>query len=183
MEGFKALNVLGDWDHYYATFQHELEASQIEVFANMAKRGLIFKGMKPVYWSPSSESALAEAEIEYHDRTDDSIFVAFEVIEGNKCVDNGDHLVIWTTTPWTIPGNTGVYLGGDFEYSRVEVNGQKYVVASQLVDSLAKEFGWTDYKVVNTFLGSEIEFVKYKHPFMNRISPVVLGENVELTSG
>jgi isoleucyl-tRNA synthetase len=183
MAGFKALNVIGDWDHYYATWQHELEARQIEVFANMAKQGLIFKGMKPVYWSPSSESALAEAEIEYHDRTDDSIFVAFEVIEGNKCVDKGDHLVIWTTTPWTIPGNTGVYLGGDFEYSRVEVNGQKYVVASQLVDSLAKEFGWTDYKVVNTFLGSEIEFVKYKHPFMNRISPVVLGENVELTSG
>ncbi len=86
----------------------ELEARQIEVFAEMAKKGLIFKGLKPVYWSPSSESALAEAEIEYHDRKDSSIYVAFPVVEGNDTVNVGDNLVIWTTTPWTLPCNTGI---------------------------------------------------------------------------
>lgn len=183
MEGFKALNVIADWDNYYATFQHELEARQIEVFAEMARKGLIFKGMKPVYWSPSSESALAEAEIEYHDRKDPSIFVAFEVEEGNSVVDKGDYLVIWTTTPWTLPGNTAICVGPNLEYSRVLVNGKKYVVAADLLDSLKDEFGWENVEVVNNFYGTDLEYVKYKHPFMDRISPVVLGDHVTLDAG
>ena len=183
MEGFKALNVIADWDNYYATFQHELEARQIEVFAEMARKGLIFKGMKPVYWSPSSESALAEAEIEYHDRKDPSIFVAFEVEEGNSVVDKGDYLVIWTTTPWTLPGNTAICVGPNLEYSRVLVNGKKYVVATDLLDSLKGEFGWENVEVVNNFYGTDLEYVKYKHPFMDRISPVVLGDHVTLDAG
>ena len=183
MEGFKALNVIADWDNYYATFQHELEARQIEVFAEMARKGLIFKGMKPVYWSPSSESALAEAEIEYHDRKDPSIFVAFEVEEGNSVVDKGDYLVIWTTTPWTLPGNTAICVGPNLEYSRVLVDGKKYVVATDLLDSLKGEFGWENVEVVNNFYGTDLEYVKYKHPFMDRISPVVLGDHVTLDAG
>lgn len=183
MEGFKALNVIADWDNYYATFQHELEARQIEVFAEMARKGLIFKGMKPVYWSPSSESALAEAEIEYHDRKDPSIFVAFEVEEGNNVVDKGDYLVIWTTTPWTLPGNTAICVGPNLEYSRVLVNGKKYVVAADLLDSLKGEFGWENVEVINNFYGTDLEYVKYKHPFMDRISPVVLGDHVTLDAG
>ncbi len=183
MEGFKALNVLADWDNYYATFQHELEAKQIEVFATMAKKGLIFKGMKPVYWSPSSESALAEAEIEYKDRTDASIFVAFEVEEGNDYVNKGDNLVIWTTTPWTLPGNTAIAVGADFEYSKVEVNGKNYVVATDLLHSLTSEFKWDNVKEVSTFLGSNLEGVTYHHVFMDRISPVVMGDEVTLDAG
>lgn len=183
MEGFKALNVIADWDNYYATFQHELEARQIEVFAEMARKGLIFKGMKPVYWSPSSESALAEAEIEYHDRKDPSIFVAFEVEEGNSVVDKGDYLVIWTTTPWTLPGNTAICVGPNLEYSRVLVDGKKYVVATDLLDSLKGEFGWENEEVINNFYGTDLEYVKYKHPFMDRISPVVLGDHVTLDAG
>ena len=183
MEGFKKLNVLADWDNYYATFQHELEAKQIEVFATMAKKGLIFKGMKPVYWSPSSESALAEAEIEYKDRTDASIFVAFPVEEGNEYVQKGDNLVIWTTTPWTLPGNTAIAVGADFDYVKVEVDGKNYVVASMLLDSLKNDFKWENVKVLETFLGSKLEGVKYHHVFMNRISPVVLGDEVTLDAG
>ena len=183
MEGFKKLNVLADWDNYYATFQHELEAKQIEVFATMAKKGLIFKGMKPVYWSPSSESALAEAEIEYKDRTDASIFVAFPVEEGNEYVQKGDNLVIWTTTPWTLPGNTAIAVGADFDYVKVEVDGKNYVVASMLLDSLKNDFKWENVKVLETFLGSKLEGVKYHHVFMDRISPVVLGDEVTLDPG
>ncbi len=183
MEGFKKLNVLADWDNYYATFQHELEAKQIEVFATMAKKGLIFKGMKPVYWSPSSESALAEAEIEYKDRTDASIFIAFPVEEGNEYVQKGDNLVIWTTTPWTLPGNTAIAVGADFDYVKVEVDGKNYVVASTLLDSLKNDFKWENVKVIETFLGSKLEGVKYHHVFMERISPVVLGDEVTLDAG
>ena len=183
MEGFKKLNVLADWDNYYATFQHELEAKQIEVFATMAKKGLIFKGMKPVYWSPSSESALAEAEIEYKDRTDASIFISFPVEEGNEYVQKGDNLVIWTTTPWTLPGNTAIAVGADFDYVKVEVDGKNYVVASVLLDSLKNDFKWENVKVLGTFLGSKLEGVKYHHVFMERISPVVLGDEVTLDAG
>lgn len=183
MEGFKALNVLADWDNYYATFQHELEARQIEVFATMAKKGLIFKGMKPVYWSPSSESALAEAEIEYKDRTDASIFVAFPVLEGNEYAQKDDNLVIWTTTPWTLPGNTAIAVGPDFEYSKVEVDGKNYIVATSLLGDLQKEFKWENTKEISTFYGNNLEGVTYKHVFMDRISPVVMGDEVTLDAG
>lgn len=183
MDGFKRLNVIGDWDNYYATFQHELEARQIEVFAEMAKKGLIFKGMKPVYWSPSSESALAEAEIEYHDRKDPSIFVAFAVEKGNDIIEKGENLVIWTTTPWTIPGNTAIAVGPDFEYAKVEVNDKHYVVANELLPSLTEEFEWKDVKVLDVFLGSKLDGVTYKHPTVDKVYPVVLGEHVTLDAG
>ena len=183
MEGFKALNVLADWEHPYITLQKEMEARQIEVFAEMAKKGLIFKGLKPVYWSPSSESALAEAEIEYKDRKDPSIFVAFPVAEGNDKVKAGENLVIWTTTPWTLPGNTGIAVGENFDYAKVEVNGKIYIVASELVESLAKEFGWDKYEVKETISGTSFDGVKYKHVFMNRTSPVVIGFHVTLEAG
>ncbi|MDD4706314.1 MAG: isoleucine--tRNA ligase [Bacilli bacterium] len=183
MEGFKALNVIGDWNNYYATFQKEMEAKQIEVFATMAKKGLIFKGMKPVYWSPSSESALAEAEIEYHDRKDPSIYVAFPIVSGNKYVKEEDNLVIWTTTPWTLPGNTAIAVGEDFEYSKVKVNNKYYIVASELLNSLKELFAWDSFEIISTFKGKDISNIKYKHVFMDRISPVVVGENVTLDSG
>lgn len=182
-KGFKELNVLADWDHPYITLQKELEARQIEVFAEMAKKGLIFKGLKPVYWSPSSESALAEAEIEYHDRKDSSIYVAFPVVEGNDTVNVGDNLVIWTTTPWTLPCNTGIAISEKFDYAKVLVNDKYYIVANELLDSLAKEFNWENYEVVDVFSGSEFKGVKYKHVFMDRVAPVVDGFHVTLDAG
>ena len=182
-EGFKELNVIGDWDNPYITLSNEFEAKQIEVFAAMAKKGLIFKGLKPVYWSPSSETALAEAEIEYRDRKDPSVFVTFEVKEGNEILTQGDNLVIWTTTPWTLPGNTAVAIGEDIEYSLIKVNDNNYVIATELLEDLARELEFTSYTRVKTFKGIEINGIKYKHPFMERISPVVLGHHVTLEAG
>ena len=183
MEGFKSLNAIADWEHPYITLHKEFEAKQVEVFAEMAKKGLIFKGLKPVYWSPSSESALAEAEIEYHDRKDPSIFVAFPVVKGNDYVEEGENLVIWTTTPWTLPCNTGIAVGEAFDYSKVKYNDKMYVMATDLVESLTQEFGWENYEVVSTFNGKELEGLKYKHVFMDRISPVVIGFHVTLDAG
>lgn len=183
MQGFKELNVLADWEHPYITLQKEMEARQIEVFAEMAKKGLIFKGLKPVYWSPSSESALAEAEIEYHDRKDSSIYVAFQVVEGNDTVNVGDNLVIWTTTPWTLPCNTGIAISEKFDYAKVLVNDKYYIVANELLEDLAKEFGWENYEVVNVFTGDKFAGVKYKHVFMDRVAPVVDGFHVTLDAG
>ena len=181
--GFKELNILGEWEDPYITLQPEMEARQIEVFAEMAKKGLIFKGLKPVYWSPSSESALAEAEIEYKDRKDPSIFVAFPVEEGNEKVKRGENLVIWTTTPWTLPGNLGIAVGENFDYAKVEVNNKIYIIANDLVSSLASEFGWEDYKVVEVISGTSFDGVKYRHVFMDRLSPVVIGFHVTLDAG
>lgn len=182
-KGFKELNVLADWDHPYITLQKELEARQIEVFAEMTKKGLIFKGLKPVYWSPSSESALAEAEIEYHDRKDPSIYVAFPVVEGNDTVNVGDNLIIWTTTPWTLPCNTGIAISEKFDYAKVLVNDKYYIVANELLEDLAKEFGWENYEVVNVFTGDKFAGVKYKHVFMDRVAPVIDGFHVTLDAG
>ncbi len=183
MEGFKRLEVLGDWEHPYITYQKEFEASQIRVFAEMVKKGLIFKGMKPVYWSPSSESALAEAEIEYHDRKDASIYVAFPVKNGNDVLNAGDNLVIWTTTPWTIPGNTGICVNETYDYVKVDVGGKFYVVAKELLESLTDLFEWNDVKEVRTFKGSEIVGLEYDHVFGTRVGKVVCGDHVTLDSG
>ena len=182
-EGFQALNVLADWENPYITLQKEMEARQIEVFAEMTKKGLIFKGLKPVYWSPSSESALAEAEIEYKDRKDPSIFVAFEVVEGNEKIKKGENLVIWTTTPWTLPGNLAVAVGEQFEYAKVKVDNKIFIIANELVSSLSEEFGWEDYQVEEFISGRDFEGVKYQHVFMDRISPVVIGFHVTLEAG
>jgi isoleucyl-tRNA synthetase len=181
-EQFKALNVIGDWDNAYVTYDKEFEANQIEVFAKMANKGLIYKGLKPVYWSPSSESALAEAEIEYHDRKDPSIYVAFPVVKGNSKVNVGDNLVIWTTTPWTLPGNLGIAVG-NFDYAKVLVNSKYYIVASDLLVSLATVFGWENYEVVATLKSTDLDALEYKHVFMNSISRVVVGHHVTLDAG
>ncbi len=183
MKGFKRLEVLGDWDHPYVTYQKEFEASQIRVFAEMVKKGLIFKGMKPVYWSPSSESALAEAEIEYHDRKDASIYVAFPVKDGNEVLNAGDNLVIWTTTPWTIPGNTGICVNETYDYVKVQVDGKNYVVAKELLADLAELFEWSDYEEISTFKGKDIVGLEYDHVFKTRVGKVVCGEHVTLESG
>lgn len=183
MKGFKRLEVLGDWDHPYVTYQKEFEASQIRVFAEMVKKGLIFKGMKPVYWSPSSESALAEAEIEYHDRKDASIYVAFPVKDGNEVLNAGDNLVIWTTTPWTIPGNTGICVNETYDYVKVQVDGKNYVVAKELLADLAELFEWSDYEEISTFKGKDIVGLEYDHVFKTRVGKVVCGEHITLESG
>ncbi|MBN8199510.1 isoleucine--tRNA ligase [Bacillus sp. NTK034] len=180
---FKRLGVRGDWENPYITLKPEYEAQQIKVFGEMAKKGYIYKGKKPVYWSPSSESALAEAEIEYKDKRSPSIYVAFKVKDGKNVLDQDTHIVIWTTTPWTIPANLGISVHPDLTYSVVEANGKKFMVAEDLLASVAKEFEWEDYKVVQSVKGTELENVVAEHPLYGRDSLVMLGEHVTTDAG
>lgn len=118
--GFLSLGSIGDYDHPYITLQKDFEKHQIEIFGKMAMKGLIYKGLKPVYWSPSSESALAEAEVEYKDVKSPTIYVKFAVKDGKGVLDTDCNFVIWTTTPWTIPANLGISVNPDFDYSLVD---------------------------------------------------------------
>ncbi|NDI33650.1 isoleucine--tRNA ligase [Chengkuizengella sediminis] len=182
-EQFKRLGIRGDWDHPYLTLQPEYEAEQIRVFGEMVKKGYIYKGLKCVYWSPSSESALAEAEIEYHDKKSPSIYVSFQVKDGKGILPEDASIVIWTTTPWTLPANLGISLHPEFDYVMVDVNGKKYVVAEGLLDSLKKELNWDSLSIIDQFKGNELENITCSHPFYDRESLVMLGEHVTLEAG
>ncbi|KEF38634.1 Isoleucyl-tRNA synthetase [Schinkia azotoformans MEV2011] len=182
-EQFKRLGVRGDWENPYITLTKGYEAQQIKVFGEMAKKGYIYKGLKPVYWSPSSESALAEAEIEYQDKRSASIYVAFPVKDGKGVLAGDEKIVIWTTTPWTIPANLGICVHPELEYSVVEVDGEKYVLASALLESVSKTIEWENVKVVKTVKGAELENVVARHPFYERDSLVMLGEHVTTEAG
>ena len=187
-EGFKRLGVLGDWKHPYITYDPKMEARQIGVFGDMYKKGYIYKGLKPVYWCTDCETALAEAEIEYKDVTGSSIYVKFPVKDSRGKFDSKNtFIVIWTTTPWTLPGNLAISLGADFDYSIVEANGEKYIIASDLVEKVMKIAEITDYKEVQKLKGKELEGVLCKHPFLDRDSIVIMGSedtvDVQLTEG
>ena len=178
MADMKALGTIGDYDHYYATLQKEFEANQIEVFAKMALDGLIYKGLKPVYWSPSSESALAEAEIEYHDKKDTTLYVPFAVVEGKGLVETGDQFVIWTTTPWTLPANLAICLNPSLTYVKVRTEKGNLIFAKALMTTLLEKFKLVDSEVLAEFKGSECEYITTKHPFYDRTSLVILGDHV-----
>ncbi|MGX8793329.1 isoleucine--tRNA ligase [Oceanobacillus oncorhynchi] len=180
---FKKLGVRGDWDNPYITLTKDYEASQIKVFGEMARKGYIYKGLKPVYWSPSSESALAEAEIEYQDKRSPSIYVSFEVTDGKDVLDGGEKIIIWTTTPWTLPANLGISLHPDLSYVVAQVNDEKYVIAEALLEDVKEVLGWEDVTVVKKFKGQEADRVEAQHPFYNRKSLVMLGEHVTTDAG
>ncbi|MGC5325636.1 isoleucine--tRNA ligase [Brevibacillus sp. SYSU BS000544] len=180
---FKRLGVRGDWENPYVTLLPEYEARQIKVFGEMAKKGYIYKGLRSVYWSPSSETALADAEIEYKDKRSASIYVAFPVKDGKGKLDTDTGVVIWTTTPWTIPANLAICLHPELEYSVVKANDRKFVLASGLVEAASKEIGWEQVEVVATFKGSDLEGVVAKHPIYDRESPILMGEHVTLDAG
>jgi isoleucyl-tRNA synthetase len=180
---FQRLGVRGDWEHPYITLEPQYEAQQIRLFGAMVKKGYIYKGLKPVYWSPSSESALAEAEIEYREKTSPSIYVAFDVSDGRDKLPPDAAFVIWTTTPWTLPANLGISLHPEFDYVLVEVGDQKYIVAEGLLSKVALEIGWHDYKVCERWKGAELEHVQCKHPFYDRQALVMCGEHVTLEAG
>ena len=154
-KGFLSLGVVGDYDHPYITLTKDFEAHQIEIFASMALDGLIYKGLKPVYWSPSSETALAEAEIEYKDIKSPTIFVKFPVKDGKGVLDSDTSFVIWTTTPWTIPANLGICLNKDYTYALVESEKGKLIVLEELVNALWEKFGLERKEKLATFKGSE----------------------------
>jgi len=180
-EQFKRLGILGEWDSPYITLQKEYESSQLDVFASMVEKGLIFKGLKPVFWSPSSETALAEAEIEYHEKKSPSVYVKFEAIDHGPFNQPFSYL-IWTTTPWTLSANLAVAVEKSFDYVLVDLNGEAVLIASGLKETLEKLFE-TSLKVIQTVKGEVLEHLTYKHPLFDRVSPVVLGHHVTLESG
>ena len=185
-EEFKRLGVAGEWDNPYLTLKPEFEAAQIRVFGAFAKQNLIYRGKKPVYWSWSSESALAEAEVEYHDITSPSAFFAEKVTDGKGVLDDDTYMVVWTTTPWTIPASEGITIDAKFDYAVVQPAGEsrRFVLAAELVDENAERFGWEDVKVLKTVKGADLDRVICEHPFdASRKLVTMLGDFVTLDSG
>ena len=190
-EQFQRLGVLGEWENPYITLLPEFEAKQIEVFGKMAEKGLIYKGMKPVYWCPHDQTALAEAEIEYADDPCTTIFVKFPVKDDKGKLGRYADLskvffVIWTTTPWTIPGNYAICLNADFDYVLLQVpGGDVYVLAKDLAESVCKaaHIDFDACKVLAELKGSEFELMTAKHPLFDRESVILNGEHVTLDAG
>ena len=181
-EGFKRLGVLADWENPYITYNKEIEKEQLDVFGTMYEKGYIYKGLKPVYWCASCQTALAEAEIEYADHKSKSIYVKFEVTNSKGLFDKKDtYLVIWTTTPWTLPGNTAITISDKYDYALVNIKKdgkeENYIVMDDMVEDLMKTFEIEEYEKVKTIKNEELSGVEYKHPFLDRISKVILGSD------
>lgn len=177
------LGVIGDYDHPYLTLNKEYEADQLTIFRDMALSGLIYKGLKPVNWSPSSESALAEAEIEYKDVKAKTIFVRFLVTEGNEYVPSGSYFVIWTTTPWTLPANLAICLNPKLEYGLYKTDKGNLVLLQSLSESLKAKLGLAEMELISSFTGDKVENLKTKHPFYDRVSLIINDEYVTADSG
>ena len=190
---FKRLGVWGDWEHPYLTINPEFEAEQVRVFGDMYKKGYIEKGLKPVYWCASCETALAEAEVEYADHTSTSIYVRFKFDEEatekiGKLVDlpnKNVYTVIWTTTPWTIPSNMAISMHPRFDYTFFTYNNDVYVIAQGLLASFLEGVNWEekDINVIGSVKGADLELLNTNHPLYNRKSPIILGEHVTLDAG
>lgn len=175
---------LGDYDHPYLTLLPEYEARQIEVFASMALKGLIFKGLKPVYWSWSSESALAEAEVEYQDVTSKTCYIAFPIKEGKGLLPSDASILIWTTTPWTIPSNQGISLNPKFEYGLFDTDKGKLLFLVSLKGKLMEEIGLKKAELISTFKGQELEYITCHHPlYEDKESLVMLASFVTDEAG
>ena len=186
---FKRLGGIGEWDNPYITLQHEYEAKQIRIFSEMACKGYIYRGLKPVYWCPDCETALAEAEIEYAEDPCHSIYVKFRVTDdmGKLAAMGADlkntYFVIWTTTTWTLPANVAICVGPRFNYSLIKCDGEYYVMAEDLYVSAMEAAGKENYEVIGTIKGAELEYMKTAHPFLDRTSLVIVGNHVTLDSG
>jgi isoleucyl-tRNA synthetase len=202
---FKRLGVLGDWDHPYMTMAPHFEADQLRAFALIIKNGHLYKGYKPVHWCLNCRSALAEAEVEYDDKTSPTVYVRFPVIDcsdlarrfgidagdarntDTQCQETPTSLAIWTTTPWTLPANRAVAVHPQFDYALVEFDlgggAERLILASELVDSVMKTLGIAYWVQIATVKGAALEHVLLQHPFYDRQVPVVLGEHVTLDAG
>ena len=188
MEQFKRLGISGDWDHPYTTMAPEFEAREVRVFGDMYRKGYIYKGLKPVYWCPKDETALAEAEIEYRTDPCTSIYVKFRVADdkgklAGVCDLANTYFVIWTTTTWTLPGNIAIALNPVEEYVVVKVGGENYIVAKALMDKTMQAGGISEYEVIATFRGAELEYMSAQHPFLDRLSTIVNADYVTMDSG
>ncbi|MBQ9328256.1 MAG: isoleucine--tRNA ligase [Solobacterium sp.] len=174
----KRLGEVADYEHPYITLKKEFEARQIRAFEKMALDGLIFQGLKPIYWSPFNETAVADSEIVYRDVTDATIYLAFQVADGKGILDSDDYFVIWTTTPWTIPSNEAVSLNPNLTYAEVQTEKGKLIFLESMTEKLLAEFGLENQGVLRTFKGSELELITYHHVVLPKDCPVILGEHV-----
>ena len=175
-EQFQRLGILGDWAHPYLTMTRDYEASTLEVFAKFVEAGLVYRKLKPVPWSIANQTALADAELEYKDVDDNSVYVEFPLVDGTGS------LLIWTTTPWTLPANLAIAAGPDVSYVRVKRGNRTTVVAADLVERVFKLAGQS-YEVVGTVVGRELEGLEYRHPFVDRVGKVVLADYVTTDAG
>lgn len=186
---FIRLGSLGEYSDPYLTLSHDFEAHQIEVFGQMAGKGYIYKGLKPVYWCNVDRTALAEAEIEYENDPVDTVYVAFNVVKDNGALAAAGippekaWFVIWTTTTWTLPANVAISIGPKFEYVAAKVGQRYYIVAKELLQSTMEACGIENYEVAATFKGSDLERIETQHVYLPRRSLVILGDHVTLESG
>ncbi len=186
---FKRLGSIGDYANPYLTLKPEFEAKQIEIFGEMANKGYIYKGLKPVYWCPTCETALAEAEIEYAEDPCYSIYVKFKVTDDKGKLaaygvdSNNTYFVIWTTTTWTLPANVAVCIGPEYTYAFVKANGETYVIAEELIEPTVKAAKIEEYEIIGRAKGSDLELIETAHPFIDRTSYVIVGNHVTLESG
>ncbi|EPF20748.1 Isoleucine--tRNA ligase [Cedecea davisae] len=188
---FIRLGVLGDWSRPYLTMDFNTEANIIRALGKIIGNGHLHKGAKPVHWCVDCRSALAEAEVEYYDKTSPSIDVTFNAVDSDAVkakfgaaeVKGPISLLIWTTTPWTLPANRAISLGAEFEYVLVQVEGQALILAKDLLESVLKRAGITDYQILGTVKGSELELLRFRHPFMGFDVPAILGDHVTLDAG
>ena len=189
MEGFKRMGVLGDWEHPYKTMDPGFEAEEVKVFGAMYKKGYIYKGLKPVYWCPHDETALAEAEIEYQDDPCTTVYVKFPVKDDlGKLAQYGDlsktYFLIWTTTIWTLPGNMAIAVHPRESYVLVKAdNGEQYILAEALTEKVMKAGGIEHYEIAGRFTGSDFEYMKARHPFLDKDSLLCCAEYVTMDSG
>ena len=186
---FRRLGVLGNWEDPYMSMRPTYEAATARELANFVETGGVMRSKKPIYWCCSCHTALAEAEVEYYDHTSPSIFVRFPLQDDGlkKVFAAADpahaFVVIWTTTPWTLPDNMAVCLHPEFTYVLVEVDGAQYVLAEELLASCAEQFGWSEPKILGRATGEQLEGLKARHPFYDRVSPIILGQHVTLEAG
>ena len=181
---FLKLQLFAPLENVYYTFDKSFEVAQLKIFKKMVLSGLIYKGLKPIYWSPSSQTALAEAEIEYKNHIAPEMVVAFKIIKGNQHLAKGDFLLIMTTTPWTLIANAGVAVNEKYKYTIVSVNKQKYVVATKRLQKIAKDTNWKKYEIVASVLGKELIGIQYECPIKKKlIAPVINASFVDIETG
>lgn len=178
METEKRLGQMADYEHPYITLNKDFEKRQIQAFAKMALDGLIFQGLKPVYWSPFNETAVADSEIIYKDVRDATIYLAFPVADGKGILTDNDFFVIWTTTPWTIPANQAVALHANLTYAQVKTEKGNLIFLEKFIDPLLARFGLTNQGILRTFKGSQLEGITYHHVVLDKTCPVIIGSHV-----
>ena len=183
---FRRLGITGDWDTPYLTMSYGYEAETARILGKFVRNNSVYKGLKPVHWCITCQTALAEAEVEYSDHTSSSVYVRFPVTKGLQKLGIGDRpvwVLIWTTTPWTLPANMGLCFHPEFEYALLETNGEVFIVSKSLVPKVAEDCGFTNYQILGITSGKSLKGLECQHPWISRESKVIFGDHVTLDQG